>query len=66
MLKAPKWLSAPNPPAIIVEANPVTLAAAGESIDSLRGILQAFNYSIEVIESVEWSGAVVQNWLCVT
>jgi FkbM family methyltransferase len=62
---AQNLLTAPTRPAIIVEANPVTLAAAGESTDSLREILQTFNYSIEVIESIEWSGAVVQNWLCI-
>jgi FkbM family methyltransferase len=52
-------------PSIIVEANPLTLSHAGESIQTLRESLQQYGYRVEVLERMPWSGVVVENWLAV-
>jgi FkbM family methyltransferase len=56
-------LAGADAPVLIVEANPVTLEAAGESVAALRAELEGLGYTIAVIESVPWRGAVVENWL---
>lgn len=60
---ARRLLSGADAPALVVEANPVTLKAAGESMESLRAELEDLGYRIEVIESMPWRGAVTENWL---
>lgn len=56
-------LSMAEAPPVIIEANPVTLRAAGESIESLRAELEDAGYAIEVIEAMPWRGEIVENWL---
>lgn len=56
-------LFGPRAPSLIVEANPITLKASGESMESLRRELLQAGYLIEVIESAPWEGETVENWL---
>jgi FkbM family methyltransferase len=56
-------LAGADAPVVIVEANPVTLEAAGESVAALRAELERLGYTIAVIEGAPWRGAVVENWL---
>jgi len=56
-------LSVPDAPAVIIEANPLTLQAAGESIDALRSKLQSLGYKISILERINWLGTTVENWL---
>lgn len=60
---ARRILTGPDAPPVIVEANPVTLRTAGESVDSLRAEVEALGYTVEVIEAMPWRGEVVENWL---
>lgn len=60
---AHRLLSGPNAPALIVEANPVTLRAANESVESLRDELESRGYTIEVLERMPWRGDITENWL---
>ncbi len=60
---ARRMLTGPDAPPVIVEANPVTLRMAGESVGSLRAELQSLGYTLEVIEAMPWRGEVVENWL---
>ncbi len=60
---ARQLLSRFDVPQIIIEANPITLRAAGESIDSLRAEIESSGYVIEVIEEMPWRGEITQNWL---
>jgi FkbM family methyltransferase len=60
---ARRLLSGPSAPPLIVEANPVTLRGAGESVASLRAELVSLGYVIERLESMPWRGEVVENWL---
>ncbi len=60
---ARRVLTGPDAPPVIVEANPLTLRTAGESVGSLRAELESLGYTIEVIEAMPWRGEVVENWL---
>lgn len=60
---ARRILTAPGVTVVLAEANPVTLRAAGESIDSLRAEFQSLGYETTVVESMEWMGVTVENWL---
>jgi len=56
-------LSRADAPRVIIEANPVTLQAAGESVASLRVEMENAGYAIEVIEEMPWRGETTENWL---
>jgi len=56
-------LSRADAPKVIVEANPVTLRAAGESLASLRFVIESSGFLIEVIEAMPWRGEITENWL---
>lgn len=56
-------LTGPARPPIIVEANPVTLRAAGRTVDDLRALLGGHGYAVAVIERMRWRGEPVENWL---
>jgi FkbM family methyltransferase len=56
-------LSRPDAPSVIVEANPVTLRAAGRSTADLRGLLLELGYTVSSIETMRWRGEIVENWL---
>jgi FkbM family methyltransferase len=58
-----RLLAGPEAPVVIIEANPVTLAAAGQSVAVLRAELEGYGYAITVIEGMPWRGAVAENWL---
>lgn len=60
---APHLLSRVDAPAIIIEANPLTLRAAGVTMGQLRGALENFGYSVSVIEVMRWRDETVENWL---
>lgn len=60
---AGQLLSRNDAPAIIIEANPVTLRAAGVTTAQLRSALAAHGYVMTVIETMEWRGEMVENWL---
>jgi len=56
-------LSRADSPKVIVEANPATLRAAGESVASLRFEIESAGYLIDVIEAMPWRGELTENWL---
>ncbi|MEI8314483.1 MAG: FkbM family methyltransferase [Verrucomicrobiota bacterium] len=60
---ARKFLKQPSAPSIIIEANPLTLEAACESVTTLRTTLESFGYAIAVIDAEIWQGVTVENWL---
>ena len=51
---ARRMLTGPDAPPVIVEANPVPLRTAGESVGSLRAELESLGYTVEVIEGMPW------------
>jgi FkbM family methyltransferase len=63
LLGAAQLLSGSHPPRLLLEANPVTLRAAGRSVDDLRRCIESFGYTISEIETLRWQGEDVQNWL---
>jgi len=60
---ARRLLSGPDAPPIVLEANPVTLRAASESVTTLRAELEGLGYAIELIEAIPWRGELTENWL---
>ncbi len=58
-----RLLSSSAAPVLILEANPVTLRASGESIETLRIELESLGYTIERIETIPWRGEITENWL---
>jgi FkbM family methyltransferase len=60
---ARRLLTDPHAPAVMLEANPVTLRAAGESLATLRAELESLGYAIELVERIPWRGEVTENWL---
>jgi FkbM family methyltransferase len=56
-------LTGEGAPVIIIEANPVTLRAAGHSPADLRALIEGYGYTISVIEQMRWQGEPVENWL---
>lgn len=60
---AEQLLAGPDPPVLLVEANPVTLRAAGTSIAALRDCIESFGYRISVVQRIVWGGAQTENWL---
>jgi FkbM family methyltransferase len=63
VMGARNLLADPDSPALIIEANPVTLSAAGTSVGELRDELNSLGYAISVLESISWMGTTVENWL---
>jgi FkbM family methyltransferase len=63
LVGASQLLSGPERPPIIVEANPVTLRAAGRTVDDLRALLTGQGYAVSIIERMQWRGELVENWL---
>lgn len=49
-------------PVVIVESNPVTLRAAGESPATLKEQLTSLGYSTTVLEGVTWRGELTEYW----
>ncbi len=60
---ASRVLSAAQPPRLVLEANPVTLRAAGRSVQDLRRCVESFGYRVSTIETLRWQGEAVENWL---
>ena len=56
-------LSGPGAPLLFIEANPMTLEAAGESVHTLRAEIESLGYTITIVEVIPWSGVSVEDWL---
>jgi len=62
---AERLLRGPDPPRLLVEANPITLRAAGTSVLDLRRCIESFGYRIAIVERIAWGGEQTENWLAV-
>jgi hypothetical protein len=60
---AERLLTGPRAPALFLEANPITLRAAGASVDDMRRCVESFGYRISIIEKLRWRGEDTENWL---
>ena len=56
-------LTRADAPVVIVEANPLTLRAAGVTVVQLRAALDNCGYVVSVIQVMSWRGEMVENWL---
>jgi FkbM family methyltransferase len=56
-------LSSSNPPCILFEANPITLAAAGSSVNELLALISSYGYTCAELERFLWQGVSVINYL---
>ena len=54
-------LTGGNPPAILLEINPVTLGLAGVEEEQVLSVLRECGYNWEIIERFSWQGATVFN-----
>jgi FkbM family methyltransferase len=60
---ATAFLDAPDPPVIIIEINPVTLAPAGSSVPEILDLLASHRYSFAELESFAYQGEMVANYV---
>jgi len=60
---AERLLTGSHAPRLLVEANPITLRAAGASMEDLRRCVESFGYRISVLERLPWRGEDTENWL---